>query len=127
MWLTRNNAIFRKSSINTAAIIKASESIYNQYFSTTLPPATSLHQIEYNCQWKPSNITMYKMNTDGGISNETHLACIGAVIRNQQGKHVANLTANIGYVSNITAELRAICDGLLLLLKLKIRNIHIET
>ena len=127
MWIARNNAIFRNASINTVAIIQTAEFTFNQHFNTLLIPSTNLHTFEHNCQWTPSTLTTYKMNTDGGISNESHLAGIGAIIRNQQGQHVASLAANIGYASNITAELRAIRDGLLLLIKLGIRSIHIET
>ena len=54
------------------------------------------------------------MNTDGGVSKTTNLAGIGVIIRNQQRQHIASLASNIGYATNITAELRAIRDGLLL-------------
>ena len=67
------------------------------------------------------------MNTDGRVSNETHLVGIGVVISNQRGLHVASLAANIGFASNITTELRAIRDGLIMLIRLEINNIHIQT
>ena len=67
------------------------------------------------------------MNTDGGIFKETNLVGIGAIVRNQTGHHMASLAANIGYATNTTAELRAIRDGLLLLLNVGIRSIHLKS
>jgi len=67
------------------------------------------------------------MNTDGGIFKETNLAGIGAIIWNQNGQHMASLVANIGYATNITAELRVIRDGLLLLLNVGIHSIHLKS
>ena len=36
LWLARNNAIFRNTSINYVGIIKASEQLYNQHITTNL-------------------------------------------------------------------------------------------
>lgn len=75
--------------------------------------------------WNSTNAVM--LNTYGAVSSNDHIAGIEEVVRDQNGAFIAGLAANIGKASNITAELWAIQDGLVLAKSLNLKEIHIET
>lgn len=76
---------------------------------------------------KPSEKTLYKLNTDGAADMGMCIAGIGAVIRDNQGNFIAGLAANIRTNTNATTEIWAIREGLKLAISKQIRCIHIET
>lgn len=80
----------------------------------------------YQVAWQPSDLTEYKLNTDGASSSNTGMAGTGALVRDRSGKLVVALAANIGLATNVLAELWAIRDGIIMAQKKNIRKLHIE-
>lgn len=48
---------------------------------------------------------MYKLNTNGVHSKETHMAGVWVVIRDATGTYTVGMAANIGTASNVDAEI----------------------
>ena len=67
------------------------------------------------------------MNTDIAVFSNNNTAGTGVIIRNANGEFKTALEPNIGVASNVTAELWAIRDGLMLAKDKDIRSIQIET
>jgi len=129
MWLARNNAIFRNTTINSALIYQNIEETFCHYVTANkFPTCTSRSKRQLNhIAWSPSPFTEFKLNTDGASSSSTGMAGIGAIIRDNRGQFIKALAANIGIASNELAELWAIRDGLLMTKEQQIRKIHVET
>lgn len=64
---------------------------------------------------------------DGSYDVCTGVAGVGAILRDSPGTFYGAVAANIGYNSNVTAELWAIRKGLELLHHFNIFDIHIQT
>lgn len=63
-------------------------------------------------KWQPSRVSTFTLNTDGSHNTATNSSGIGAVLRNFKGEFIDALSANVGNVSNNSAELWAIREGL---------------
>lgn len=76
---------------------------------------------------RPSSHTKFKLNTDRALSSNMGMADIGALILDQNRNLIMALASNIGLASNVSAELWAIRDGLIMVQQKNIMKIHIET
>ena len=77
-------------------------------------------------KWTPPPLGWFKLNMDGSSLGNPELAGGGGVIRNHLGDWVGGFSRAIGFIISVQAELRALKDGLLLAIDLKILNNKIE-
>ncbi|XP_072074464.1 uncharacterized protein [Arachis hypogaea] len=82
---------------------------------------------EIHIAWQPPEDGWLKINTDGAISQEHHIAGCGGLIRDSRGRWVAGFLVNIGKGTAFTAEAWGILHGLKLAWDLGFKKIILET
>lgn len=78
------------------------------------PNASTPQKQTHFIGWEKPKLTQFKMNADGAVSSNNKIAGIGVVIRTEHGEFKTALESNIVVASNVTAELWAIRNGLIL-------------
>ncbi|KAK6929324.1 LOW QUALITY PROTEIN: Ribonuclease H domain [Dillenia turbinata] len=77
-------------------------------------------------KWKPPDIGMVKLNSDGSVDPLSKQASTGGVIRREDGNWIRGYMMNIGRVDAMTEELWGLRESLKLTRDLQLRNIQVE-
>lgn len=87
MWLSRNTAIFRNSSINCTQVIQSTEqSCINYLEANNITTGNKRHlRIQEQISWKPSTVTDFKLNIDGASSVDTGMTSLELLFVIQEG------------------------------------------
>ncbi|KAE8695666.1 hypothetical protein F3Y22_tig00110694pilonHSYRG00195 [Hibiscus syriacus] len=113
LWKQRNCFVFQGQVWSTQEIIRSTLAWARTIRHQPQPTQRSLDQNRIRKQWKPPNMEVLKVNTDGVVSPRASVAASGGVIRDSEGRWILCFTRNIGRCSVLHAELWAIMDGLL--------------
>ncbi|CAN1852072.1 Putative ribonuclease H protein At1g65750 [Linum perenne] len=77
--------------------------------------------------WRPGDVGLSTLNTDGSRIHGSGSMAIGGLIRDDRGKFVCAFCGNIGNCSTTRAEIKAIVEGLKLVWDVGIRRNHVQS
>jgi len=89
-------------------------------------PRSPNHKISRNLRWERLPTGWKKLNTNGSCLGGSDRAGCGGLVRDEQGKWVADFTRHIGSTSSFIAELWGLREGLLLCCNLNIESLVVE-
>jgi ribonuclease HI len=123
--LRRNQFVFKPDSHFLDPVINAI-SYASEFFYLIGSYSKVKNMISTPIKWVAPPLGWFTLNTDGSSLGNPGLAGGGGIICNHVGDWVGGFSRAIGITTSVQAELRALKDGLNLVIDLRILNLEIE-